>query len=75
MLVQAVKRNNEWIIPDIPEFHAQNEDRIFLDIHLAHKVDKESNADDGQLWNDEYLEGNWKRIASKSLADLPEDYF
>lgn len=27
-----------------------------------------------KTWTNEYIEKNWKRIVSKSLANLPEDY-
>ena len=68
MIVQAIKRNNEWVIPNMPEFQAQKEDYILLDIHLAEAIQN------NQAWSDEYIEQNWKRIVSKSLVHLPEDY-
>ncbi|WFE68819.1 hypothetical protein P8S54_00540 [Thiomicrospira sp. R3] len=68
MIVQATKRNNEWVIPNIPELHANNQDHILLDIHLADNTQK------NQTNTDEYIKQNWKKIVSKSLAQLPVDY-
>jgi hypothetical protein len=70
MIVQAVKNEHGWIIPNIPELYAQNIEYIFLDVQL---IDSQV-ADNNQLWSEEYIQKNWKRIVSKSLAHLPEDY-
>jgi len=68
MIVQATKRNNEWVIPNIPELQAENQDQVLLDIQIT------ETSQHNQAWSDEYIKQNWKRIVSKSLAHLPEDY-
>lgn len=56
MLVQAIKRNNEWVIPNIPELQAQNEDQILLDVQIT------QTSQHNQAWSDEYIKQNWKAI-------------
>lgn len=70
MLIQAVKCDHGWIIPNIPELHAQNTEYVFLDVQL---VDSQV-VDNNQQWSEEYIQKNWKRIVSASLAHFPEDY-